>query len=249
MNKLLPTLFSALLALGCQRPEVEAFRRSPAPISVTLSVPSDVPSSESVAREYAAALRARLATRAVVVPEGVQAPPGAAELQVTLISMHPDQAEPSPAKVGMATGIAVGTLGALVGNRNAVFDGFWWGMWAGTHAAADRRYERDRLGYRPRRVNAVVVLRQPAAGTREWIPLADFEVGGRDVVDAMAPLGSSERDDEFRIREEEARAFARVIVGRLQERFEWSPKDRPSFYGSNEGKAADPAPAPRPKDQ
>jgi hypothetical protein len=65
----------------------------------------------------------------------------------------------------------------------------------------------------------------------------------------MAPLGSSERDDEFRIREEEARAFARVIVGRLQERFEWSPKDRPSFYGSNEGKAADPAPAPRPKDQ
>lgn len=249
MNKMLTAVFSALLALGCQRPEVDAFKRAPAPISITLTVPSDVPASEGVAREYAAALRARLATRAMVVPEGVQPPSGAADLQVSLVSMRPDRGDPSPGAVGVATGIAVGTLGALAGNRNAVFDGFWWGMWAGTNAAADRHYQRDRLGYRPRRVNAVVVLRQPAPGTREWIPLAEFEIGGREVIEAMAPLGASERDDEFRIREEEARAFARVIVGKLQDRFDWAPKDRPSFYGASEVRPAEPPPAPLPKDR
>ena len=250
MNRMPLVLVPALLAVACQRPEVEAFRRAPAPVSVALSVPGDVPGSEGVSREYAAALRARLATRVVVVPEGVQPPPGAAELQVTLVSMRPDRGEPSPGAVGVATGLAVGTLGALAGNRNAVFDGFWWGLWAGTHAAAaqrhDRYYERDRLGYRPLRVNAVVHFRLSTPGGREWLPLAEFEVGGREVVDAMAPLGAADRDDPYRIREEEARAFSRVVVRKLEDRFEWRLQERPSFYGAADGRPAEPPPAPVP---
>jgi hypothetical protein len=244
MTKKLLAILPVLVALGCQRPEVEAFRRNPAPIVVNLSVPSDVPGSEGVSREYAYALRARLATRATVVAGGAQIPPGAAELQVSLVSMEADRERPSPGAVGVATGIAVGTLGALAGNRNAVFDGFWWGLWAGTNVAAERRWESGRLGYRPLRVNAVVLLRQAAPGTREWVPLAEFDVGGREVIDAMDPLGPYERHDDFRIQEEEARAFARVVVRKLQERFQWSPKVNPSFIGTPERRAERPAPVP-----
>ena len=234
-------LMLPLLGLGCQRPEVEAFRRAPTPIVVNLSVPPDVPSAEAVSREYAAALRARLATRATVVPEGVQPPAGAAELQVTIVAVRERGGDPTPGMVGVATGVAVGTLNALAGNRNAVFEGFWWGLWAGAHTAADQRYEQRRLGYRPRAVNGVVILRQKGREGQEWIPLAEFDIGGGEVMDRVAPLGAAERDDEFRIREEEARAFARVIVERLQDRFDWALKAAPAFYSAP---ATPPAPAP-----
>ena len=81
-----PWLFipSILLVLGCTRPEVEAFRRQPAPVSVTVSLPSGLADREAFQKEYASALRARLATRVVVVPEGVKPPVGAAQLQVVI---------------------------------------------------------------------------------------------------------------------------------------------------------------------
>ena len=86
-----PWLFipSILLVLGCTRPEVEAFRRQPAPVSVSVSLPSGLTDREAFQKEYASALRARLATRVVVVPEGVKPPVGAAQLQVVIRDLSP----------------------------------------------------------------------------------------------------------------------------------------------------------------
>ncbi|MDP2876532.1 MAG: hypothetical protein Q8O00_10140, partial [Holophaga sp.] len=83
MKRLL-LVFPLMVLVACQRPEVDAFRRNPQPIRLTFSVPASVPEGEDVAKEYAAALRGRLASRTMVVPEGVKAPENAAELRVTI---------------------------------------------------------------------------------------------------------------------------------------------------------------------
>ena len=225
-------LFPALLLFtACVRPEVEAFRQQPAPIAVVFETPRDVPRREEIGKEYAAAIRARLATRAMVIPEGVQGPANAATLRVTLTDVREGRrsADPSPVAVGVTTGVIVGTLNAIAGNRNAGFEGFWWGLWAGTHAAANQRHHADRLGYAPRRVNAVVELLQPSSGAQA--PLASFEVDSQEVIEAMDPLSRADAEDDGRIREEEARAFSRVVVWKLQDQFGWSPRPSPSFYG------------------
>ena len=232
MKRLLAVVPLVLL-LACQRPEVEAFKRNPTPIVVSFTVPASVPASEEVAKEYAAALRARLASRTMVVPEGVKAPENAAELRVKIMSWR-GGGQISPGVVGVITGAAVGTLSAMAGHRDAAFDGFFWGMWAGTQAAAAQDRE-ARLGYRPQRVDAQVALFR--AGDPE--PLAAFAVEPFEVIDAMDSLGRADREDQFRIREEEAKALARIVVFKIQERFNWLPLVKPSWYGVKEGAPMD----------
>ncbi len=222
-------LAAALSLLACTRPEVEAFRLRPTPVAVRMTIPADVPHGEEVRREYSAALQAKLATRVVVVPEGVQGPADTAGLEVAITDVKRYRGGPSPAAVGVITGAAVGLIGAASGNRYSVFDGFWWGLFAASHAAGSRRAELDRLGYRPLDVSATIRLRQPGAQAA-GAPLAEFDVGGDEVIDAMDPLSRREADDEGRIREEEARAFARVVVAKLQDRFGWSAHGSPTFY-------------------
>ncbi len=230
--KRLFVVLPVILLLACQRPEVEAFKRSPAPIVVSFAIPKDIPQGEDVKREYSAALRAKLATRTMVVPEGVKAPENAAELRVTITEMRAARSsDPSPAAVGVVTGVAVGTLSALAGNRDAIFDGFFWGLWAGGNASASRRNDVARLGYRPQQMEAQVGLYR--AGDPE--PLDTFAIEPLEVIDAMDPLRDADKEDEFRIREEEAKAFARVVVFKIQERFKWLPLAKPSWYGVREG--------------
>lgn len=239
-----------LLATACVRPEVEAFRQAPAPIAVVFETPADLPGRVEIGKEYAAAIRGRLATRATVIPEGVQGPANAATLRVTVTDVREGRrhGDPNPVAVGVTTGVVVGALNAMAGNRNAGFEGFWWGLWAGTHAAAHQRHAADRLGWAPRRVNAVVDLVQPSSGTRD--PLCSFEVDSQEVIDAMDPLSRADAEDDGRIREEEARAFSRVVVWKLQEQFGWSPRPQPSFYGERrrEEPPVEPTPAePKPE--
>jgi len=232
MKKTVAVSAAVTLALGCQRPEIEAFRLRPLPIVVKLDVPRTIAGSETIQREYAAALRSRLALRAPVVVDGAVPPPAAAELLVSISDIRPARSEPSPAAVGVATGVLVGTLSAVAGNRNAVADGLWWGLWTGSHAAAERRAERYAHGYRPNRINAVAYLQQkdPAAPGKP-ITLMEFDVSGYEVIEAMRALAASEQDDAGRIREEEARALARVVVRKLEERFGWTAKTQPDYYG------------------
>ncbi len=225
MRRLLFALVPLLALVACRRPEVVAFAKQPPPITVGFEVHPGTRNRELVKGEYAAALRARLATCTTVVPEGEPIPEASAHLKVDITQIRPYQ-EPSPAAIGTATGIAVGTLSAMAGNRDAFFDGLFWGLWTGSLAADSRHYETSRLGYWPARVSAVVKLEQP--GCRN--PLMEFSVGSREVIERMAPLGPGERYDEARIREEEAKAFADLVVTRIQERFHWMTLPEPSYY-------------------
>ncbi|GLH71897.1 hypothetical protein GETHLI_03990 [Geothrix limicola] len=224
-----PWLFLApiVFVIGCTRPEVEAFRQRPAPVSVAVSLPAGLEDREGFQREYASALRARLATRVVVVPEGVKPPVGAAELRVEIRNISPAPSQPSAAAVGVATGVTVGAFSTMSGNRGwGVMDGLFWGLWAGTHAAMHRDRVQDRLGYEPQVVRAEVSLLQ--AGNLE--PLWVESIGPAEVVEAMDPLPPGYRDDDGRIREEEARGFARVVVAKLSSYFQWTRFTDQRFY-------------------
>lgn len=233
-----------LFAFGCRRPDVEGFLRQPPPVTVAVTMPPDVPEREAYRKEFAAALRARLATRLVVVPEGVTPPAGAAQLLVDIRDLAPSPGSPRPAVVGATTGVAVGLLSAAAGNREgAFFDGLFWGLWAGSNAAAERDRTDERLGYRPSRVSAQVRLVQPGNPEPLWVTSVD----PYEVVEAMDPLPPGTRDDMDRIREEEAKGFARVVVRRLSEDFHMMAVSEQRFY---QAPAANPAPAasaPEPK--
>ncbi len=220
-------LASLLLALGCTRPEVEAFRQHPGPVSVSVSLPAGLADREGFQKEYASALRARLATRVVVVPEGVKPPVGAAELQVDIRDVSPAPRQPDPATVGVAVGASVGALSAASGNRGwSVVDGLFWGLWAGSQAAMAQDHSRNRLGYRPQVVRAQVRLVQ--SGNPE--PLWTEAIEPQEVVEAMDPLPPGSRDDDGRIREEEAKGFARVVVQKLSTEFHWMRLTEQHFY-------------------
>ena len=230
-----------LLAFGCTRPEVEAFRKQPTPILVTVSLPSRLADYEDFQKEYASALRARLATRVMVVPEGVKPPAGATELQVDIRDITPASREPSAAAIGVATGVTVGALSALSGNRGwGVMDGLFWGLWAGSQAAMHRDHTRDRLGYRPQVVRAQVRLVREGLTEPLWVS----SVEPSEVVDAMDPLPRGLRDDDGRIREEEAQGFARVVVQKLSADFQWVRLTEQRFYTDP---AAKQEAAPRPE--
>ena len=233
-------VFPILLAVGCTRPEVEAFRQHPAPVSVVVAMPANLADREGFQKEYGSALRARLATRVVVVPEGVKPPAGAAELQVNIREISPASAQPSPAAIGVATGITVGILSAASGNRGwGAVDGLFWGMFAGSHAAAHQQRVQGRLGYRPQSISAEVRLMQPGNPEPLWVS----SIEPIEVVEAMDPLPRGYSDDDGRIREEEAKGFARVVVQKLSIDFQWTRFSEQRFYQDpNAPKEAPPAP-------
>jgi hypothetical protein len=242
-------LASLLLFLGCTRPEVEAFRQRPAPVKVTVAMPAGLQDRESFQKEYASALRARLSTRLVVVPEGVKPPVGTVELKVDIRDISPAPGSPSPAAIGVATGVTVGAFSAASGNRGwSVMDGLFWGLWAGSHAAAHQAWTRDRLGYRPQAIRAEVSLVQPGNPEPLWVD----DIGPREVVEAMDPLPPGRRDDDGRIREEEARGLARVVVQKFSAYFHLTRWTEQRFYedpaasreGRTERRVAEPGQAP-----
>jgi hypothetical protein len=229
-----------MLLVACRRPEVDAFGKNPPPLVVSFQAPADYSRSEAVTSEYAAALRAKLATCVTVVPAGEAAPETSAELQVVVTRIR-SNTEPSPVAIGAATGVAVGTLSAMTGHRGAIFDGLFWGLWSGSVAADSQNYDQYRLGYTPVRVSAVVTLEQ--RGIKG--PLLEFSVESHDVIEQMGQLSFEARNDEARIREEEAKAFAQVVLSRLQEQFHWLPLAEPSYYKPPPAPAAvEPSPAP-----
>ncbi len=221
-----------LLLTACQRPEVEAFRQHPRPVMVACTVTPDGPGSKDFAATLEAALRVRLATRVTVVPEGIAAPSDAVRLEVDLKRKGVLSHHGRSAAVGVSVGASVGLLSAAAGDRDWFFDGLFWGLFAGSNAAA----EEDRygwLGYYPDDIRSEARLMQ--AGDAE--PLAAESIRTRDLLPALEPLRGGDGADETRVEEAEAQAYARVLVDRLSERFQWH-RGAPSYYG---------APAPRPE--
>src|ERR1035438_1695111 len=231
-----------LLVLGCTRPEVEAFRQRPAPVRVTVTLPANLPDRESFQKEYASALRARLATRLVVVPDGVKPPVGTVELQVDIRDISPSPGQASPAAIGVASGVAVGALSAASGNRGwGIMDGLFWGLWVGGNVAMHQDRVQHRLGYQPQAVRAQVSLVQPGNPEPLWVE----SIEPREVVEAMDPLPRGYRDDDGRIREEEAKGFARVVVQRLSSYFHLTRFTDQRFYEDPSARRGI-APAPQP---
>lgn len=228
-----------VLLTACQRPEVEAFRQHPQPVVVACTVTPEGPGSKDFAATLEAALRVRLASRVTVVPEGVAAPAGAVRLEVAFerkgVISHGGHA----GAVGVGVGATVGVLGAAAGDRDWFFDGLFWGLFAGSNAAAAE----DRfgwLGYYPDDIRSQARLMQ--AGDPE--PLAAESLATRDLLPALEPLRGGEGADETRVEEAEAQAYARVLVDRLSDRFQWR-RGAPSYYGTPAAPRED-APAPQP---
>jgi hypothetical protein len=241
MRPALTLLLPALLTgLACRRPEVDAFRQAPRPVVVRFQVPEEVPAREAVAKEYAAVLRHRLATRLEVVPEGVEPPADAAQISVIITSMKAGQAEPTPGEIGVATGVTVGVVSGALGSRHPVWNGFWWGMFAGHHASHARRYQ-DRLGFRPMRMEARLLLTQP--GLKD--PVVDMDLEPREIMEAMDPIRRADEDDPAAIRESEARGLARVVIRALDDQLELKPRET-RWYGEKP-KDQDERPAPKPE--
>ncbi len=225
MKAALSALPPLLLLAGCRRPDIAAFGRQPLPIQVVFLAEGADPRSAPRREEYAAALRAGLAGCTMVVPAGVEPPVPAAVLSVVVTQVR-NPAEPSPGAIGVAAGVAAGTLGVLAGDRDSFWNGFFWGIFAGGAVQEELDAGAWRLGYVPARVSAIVSLRDPRARS----PLLKFSVHGREVVDAMQPLEPGDRWDPVRVGEEEARAFARVVVARLSRELHWLPLGEPSYY-------------------
>lgn len=236
-------LVPAALALltACQRPEVEAFRQHPRPVVVACTVTPEGPGSRDFAATLEAALRVRLASRVPVVPEGVAAPPDAVRLEVAFerkgVMSHSGHA----GAVGVGVGTTVGVLGAAAGDRDWFFDGLFWGLFAGTNAAAAE----DRfgwLGYYPDDIRSEARLME--AGDPE--PLAVESVDTQDLLPALEPLRGGDGADEIRVEEAEAQAYARVLVGRLSDRFQWR-WGAPSYYAAPSAPREEaPQPVPQP---
>lgn len=237
----LPVLFASL---ACRRPELEAFRQSPRPVVVRFEVPEEVPDREAVAKEYAAVLRHRLASRLVVVPEGVEAPAGAAQLSVVIASMKVGSAEPTPGEVGLATGVTVGVISGALGSRHSVWNGFWWGMFAGHQASHAQRYQ-DRLGYRPMRMEARLLLTQPDLKD----PVIDMDLAPRDIMEAMDPIRRADEDDPTAIREAEARGLARVVIRALDDQLELKARETRWYGNARPKETEEDRPVPKPESE
>lgn len=223
-----------VLMQGCARLDVAHFQKHPTPMVVQLEVPEGV--SKDLQDEYAAAMRARLAMCTTVVADGVQPPVGASMLRVIIHDRDTSKGA-SPGAVGAATGIAVGALALLAGERHSALDGVFWGVWAGTQAAEARRLELQRMGYRAPRLYVQVEMRDGIAPS----PLLAFKLGPGEIIEAMTALPEGQRADENRQLEVEAKALAKVVVNRIQQEMGWLALPEPRWF---EGYRSEPIPSP-----
>jgi hypothetical protein len=228
MRRMFFCILPCLFLPGCRQPDpsrIESFASHPPPIEVRLSVKADCHAPERV-QEYAAVLCTQLAARTTVVPIGVQSPPDVAILQVQITSVKTHA--PSAAAVGVGTGMAVSGLSAVAGSRGpgAIFEGLFFGLFAGSATAQNQAKDRQRLGFTPVRISAKVRLSR----TGQSDPLDEFSVDSDEAIEQMEALPIDESRDSARIPKEEAKGFARAVIAHLHERFHWMPLNQPSYY-------------------
>ena len=200
-------------------------------MEVAVSIRTNVADVEDVEKEIAAALRARLAIFVTVVPEGVTPPPDAVRLDIEIDRIV--RSNVSPAAAGVATGAAVAVLRAASSGRRehgsgivALLEGLYWGLMVASDVDDMQRHRTNMLGYVPPRINGLISLGHPEKPSSIYTD----KIPARAVIDEMAPLRDGERFDYASINEEVARAFARAVTNKLQQKFSWYPKRTPSWY-------------------
>jgi hypothetical protein len=221
----IPTL---IFSFACTTPEYKLFQHSPPPLEVAVNIKVNSDGVQYLEKEFAAALRSRLANLVTVVPEGVIPPPDVMRLDIEIDRIT--QKNTSPAAIGAATGAAIGTLVAASnsGNHNGmptILYGLARGLQIGAEAEAIQRHNDYMRGYIAPKITGLVSL----SLSNSYKPLYTEAIPTRAVIDEMAPLRDV-RIDYASINEELVRAFARAIANQLQSRFNWYAKRTQSWY-------------------
>lgn len=231
--RVMPFSFVATILLtlpACRPPEYRSFQQSPPTVEVLVSIRAGADAG-GLEREFAAALRARLASLVTVVPEGVTAPSGSTLLKIEIDSIS--RTNVSPAAVGAATGVAIGVISAASSRDRvrgdgliSVLDGLLWGLAVASDVEASQRHKSTMLGYVPPKIKGLITMGNPN-GPR---PVYAEKISSKSVIDEMRPLRESERYDPSYLNDELARAFASAVVIKLQRRFGWPASSTLSWY-------------------
>jgi len=154
-----------VFSAACKGPEYATSQHFTAPVEVVVSINAGAIANAAsndiryMEKEFGAAVRARLANFVTVVPDGVAPPPGSARLVVEIEGIT--QGQISATTAGAATGMAIGLLGAAAGDRDAVLNGLFWGLYTGAVVSDAQRSRARMLGYRPPRINSYLSLAYP----------------------------------------------------------------------------------------
>jgi len=221
-----------ILSFACIKPEYKSFQQPQSPLEVTVSIKTNLDDVQYLEKEFAAALKSRLANFVMVVPHGVTPPPDAMRLDIEIDSIT--HKSTSPTAIGAVTGMAIGTLVATSNSRNqngflTILYGLAHGLQIGAEVEAAQRHRDYMRGYIAPKITGMVSLSLPNSSK----PLYAETIPTRAVIDEMSPMSVGKLDYNS-INEELVRAFARTMANKLQSRFNWYIKGTQSWYEPRE---------------
>lgn len=218
-----------LACLSCRPPQAVVAAPGLKPLRVNVWIHPALPGREELEGRLSETLRDTLSDRARILAKGAGPADGEAHLEVhvTAAKERGDLVKEN-AEVAFLTPVLV--LAQPSGDPRAFVFLVALGAAAGTVAApvaavgteARGVYHNLRLGFKPRHLVCKVTYRPEPGGTA--VPL--FSLGAWEVVKAMRPLADGRPKDWEAVREEEAKALARVVSDRLSRDFHWAPLPR-----------------------
>jgi len=234
MMKLFPCLAVVAVAasLACRPPEFEKFAEAPPVVEVAVTIAARVKDAPDLEREFAAALRARLALYATVVPEGVTPPRDAVRLKVEIDKMSRKKTD--AVAIGAGAAIAAGTIHTISRGSSrrggggsdfmAILDAILFGLDLASDIEARQQSRAAYLGFYPPKIAGLITLERPG----DKRPIFIEGLKSSPIIEAMSPI----RDigDTAAVDAEVARALAKVVMGKLRATFDWRAFDTPSWY-------------------
>jgi hypothetical protein len=227
-------VLAVVVSLACRPPEFRAILQSPQVVEVVVTVAAKTNDALDLEREFASALRARLASYATVVPEGVTPPKGALRLTVEIDKMSWKRV--NAAAVGAGAAIAMGaTRAASRGYRYwggggndflAAMDMILFGLDVAFNIEGNQQYRAAYLGFFPPRISGLITLSHIDGDYKK--PLLIEGLKSARIIDALSPI--SDIRDQGAVDAEVARAIAKVVVGKLIAALDWRASEIPTWY-------------------
>ena len=227
-------VLAAVASMACRQPEFSAVSQSPQVMQVAVTVAAKIEDARDLEREFAAALRARLASYATVVPEGVTPPKGALRLTVEIDKMSRKKID--PVAVGAGAAIAMGATRAASragrhwgGGGNDILstlDVALFGLDVAFNMDAKQQYRATYLGFFPPRISGLITLSHIDGDYKKPILIEGLK--SARIIDALSPINDIR--DQGAVDAAVARAIAKVVVGKLIDTFNWRASDIPSWY-------------------
>ena len=237
--RLVPCLavLAAVASLACRPPEFNALSQSPPVVDVAVAITAKDDDAQDLEKEFAAALRAKLASYATVVPEGVKPPDGAFRLMVEIDKMS--RKKINAAAVGAGAAVAMGAAHAVSRSSGrygrsggsdflAILDAILFGLDIASDIEARQQYRAAYLGYFPPRISGQITLERIGGEYKK--PIFIEGIKSARVIDALSPINGV--GDQGAIDAAVAKAIAKVVVGKLKDAFDWRASAVPSWYES-----------------